>query len=187
MAPMKRVVVVVGLLVGLVAYLAWSRDLSEDPTPRDDVAADTTDDAKTDDAPKGDRKSLLPDSFPGQDEPEEDVAPEDRDRTVTEAETNPVQGLEMVPATDADRAHAKAPDDRWGKGVLVMNVKPDSPADEVRLRKGDLIVRAQREHINSPQDLIDAAKDRDHVLVTFVREGQYLQVVLKKPFDAADD
>ncbi len=183
---MKRVLVAAVVVVA-AAGVFFVATQDDDASPK---AAEATRDAEDPNvvtkAPPS--KSLLPKVFPGQEEtPPEDVPPEERPRTLTEEELNPAHGLEMVPATEADRAHAKVPDKRWGKGVLVMNVAPDSPADEVRMKKGDLIVRAQRAHINSPQDLIDAAKGRDHIVVTFVREGQYLQVVLKKPYEPSKD
>lgn len=184
---MKRVLVAVVVVVAAAGvYFVATQDDAKGPEAAE--ATKSEDPNVVTKPPPGASRSLLPKTFPGQEPPKpEDVPPEERDRTLTEEELNPVTGLEMVPATEADREHAKVPDKRWGTGVLVMHVAPDSPADEVRMQKGDLIVRAQREHINKPQDLIDAAKGRDHIVVTFVREGQYLQVVLKKPYEPAKD
>ncbi|MEQ9499270.1 MAG: PDZ domain-containing protein [Deltaproteobacteria bacterium] len=185
---MKRLLVAVVVVAAAAGvYFVATQDDADGPEAAETKTTDPDDPNVVTKTPN--RKSLLPKTFPGQEEATdpEQVPPEERPRTLTEEELNPAHGLEMVPATDADRAHVKVPDKRWGKGVLVMNVAPDSPADEVRLKKGDLIVRAQREHINTPQDLIDAAKGRDHVVVTFVRDGQYLQVVLKKPYEPSKD
>lgn len=179
---MKRIALVIA--IALAAVGIWVVMSPPEPGPKDEDPK-----TKTGDGPEvatatgtSDRKSLIPEKFPGQKQ-EDEVEPEDRDRTVVPPSKNPASGLEMVVATDADREDAKVPDKRWGKGVIVMKVKPDSPADEVRLRKGDLIVRAQRTDIHQPQDLIDAAEGRDHVVITFVRKGRYLQAVLKKPYD----
>ncbi len=94
---------------------------------------------------------------------------------------NPLKGLEVSPLTSSDLRERGVPDD-FESGVLVTSVEPDSPADEVRLVPGDVIVQAQLLDVKEPSDLQRIVSEREYAKVTFVRNGQVLQVVLKRPF-----
>ncbi|NJK89705.1 MAG: PDZ domain-containing protein [Myxococcales bacterium] len=72
--------------------------------------------------------------------------------------------------------------DRYDGAVMVTHVEPDSPADEVFLQVGDVIVEAQYDRIRTAGDLESVVGARDYSKVTFIRDGTILQVVLQKPF-----
>jgi membrane-associated protease RseP (regulator of RpoE activity) len=55
------------------------------------------------------------------------------------------------------RKHLGAPGDR---GVLVDNVRPDSPAARAGLRAGDVLVEVDAKAVHSATDVIDAISDR---------------------------
>jgi len=58
------------------------------------------------------------------------------------------------------------------KGVLITEVEPDSPAGVANLRRGDLIVEANRQPVATVSELRDAlAKSKDSVLLLVKRQG----------------
>ncbi len=61
----------------------------------------------------------------------------------------------------------------YGKveGVLVLNVEPNSPAWNAGLRRGDLIVSANRQPVKNVSDLRNAAKQTDDRLLLNIRRG----------------
>lgn len=131
----------------------------------------------------GKGRSLLPGKLPGQEEgPKEDGEEAARPHRMKVAEQPALSGLGYGPSTEADRERAGVTE-QFGRGVTVTRIHPDAPAAEIALEEGDVIVRAETTNINSPADLETAVGDRDHTLITFVREGVHLQVVLQKPFD----
>ena len=60
-------------------------------------------------------------------------------------------GVEIQPMTPELRTFLKAPSDR---GVLVVRVRPDSPAAAAELRVGDVITSANGDPVERPSDLI---------------------------------
>lgn len=185
-----RYVLIAGLLVlgllGIYALSNRSGDGPEAPTRTGPSASATAGSSSTE------RRSLLEDvqrrgAADGADsdatrapepepEPEAPPLPEgDRPRR------SPVEGLRVESASSADVAAAGVPD-AWSSGVVVTKVIPDSPADEVRLKPGDLIVEVRGRSVRQPDDLPRIVGDNSYAKVTFVRNREVLQVVLQRPF-----
>ncbi|MDE8345434.1 MAG: Do family serine endopeptidase [Acidocella sp.] len=88
-------------------------------------------------------------------------------------------GLTLAPLTPDARAQLNLPSD--AAGALVAGVKPNSPADQVGLQPGDLVVGVGAQPISSPADAVaaidTARKSGAHaVLLRVVRQGQALIV-----------
>ncbi|HEY2736598.1 MAG TPA: PDZ domain-containing protein, partial [Polyangiales bacterium] len=60
------------------------------------------------------------------------------------------------------------------------NVRPGSPADEAGLQRGDVIVQADRQSVNSPQDVAKAAKDGKAMLLVERKAGSFFTVISKE-------
>jgi hypothetical protein len=88
-------------------------------------------------------------------------------------------GLDVSNATSDELAQLKVPEGMTG--VIVKHVDPSSPAAEATLKKGDVIVRAQRDKISSSDSLLEAVNTRAYTLLTVYRDGYPFQVVLHKP------
>lgn len=101
------------------------------------------------------------------------------DRTARAA----LAGLGMRSLTSADRETLKVPA-RWS-GVVVSSVEPDSSADAIDLRVGDVVVQAGRKKIEQAADLEEAVGSGDHIVLTVVREGFLFQRVLQPPFEGS--
>ncbi|MEW6066769.1 MAG: DegQ family serine endoprotease [Nitrospirota bacterium] len=68
------------------------------------------------------------------------------------------------------------------KGVIVLKVKPGSPADEAEVKKGDIIKEIERKVINSTKEFYEVAsnmKNNEAVLLFIDRGGKKFYVVLK--------
>ena len=65
--------------------------------------------------------------------------------------TTSVLGLTLVPLTDEMRS--KAGLDPKIKGVLVVDIDPGSPAAQKNIKAGDIIVEAQQEPVETPDDV----------------------------------
>jgi membrane-associated protease RseP (regulator of RpoE activity) len=91
-------------------------------------------------------------------------------------------GLRVERVTSSELRAAGVPE-RFKGGVRVADVHPDSPAAEVALEPGDIIVRAQTTMVHTEDELRQQVGQRDYTRVMFVRDGRVLQVVLKPPFD----
>ena len=71
-----------------------------------------------------------------------------------------------------------------GKGLVVTGAREGGPAAEAGLRKGDVIVEADRkavETIKEFQGLVRGLKPGDGLLVLYQREGRSLYTVIKAP------
>jgi serine protease Do len=70
------------------------------------------------------------------------------------------------------------------RGVLVVDVAPDSPAAEMNLRPGDVIVEVQKQPVHTPEDVIrrieaDAKAGRKVELMLVSRDGGLTYVALR--------
>ncbi|MGF1509124.1 MAG: hypothetical protein ACFB9M_06430 [Myxococcota bacterium] len=95
----------------------------------------------------------------------------------------PLMGIQVTRLTEADLRIANVPS-RFRGGVRLDSVHVDSPAAEVALRPGDIIVRAQTTMVYSEAGLRALAGTRDYIRIMFVRDGDVRQVVLKRPFES---
>lgn len=93
---------------------------------------------------------------------------------------NPLIGLKVDEANSSELRDLKVPEGMTG--VMVKFVDPGSPSAEAMLQKGDVIVRAQREKISTPESLKNAVGNRDATVLTVYRDGYPFQVVLHRPF-----
>ncbi len=105
-------------------------------------------------------------------------------QAMRQAEQPALSGIELQELTDADRQALKVPD-RFGKGVVIRRVHPDSPAAEAGLRPNDVVVRAMRKNVDRLEDLTSEVADRDHTLLVASRDGNLMELVIQKPFKAA--
>ncbi len=67
------------------------------------------------------------------------------------------------------------------EGILILEVKPDSPADKASLRLLDIIVEAGNEAVKTPAELARALKayrTGETVKIGFIRNGQRRQVTV---------
>ena len=91
-----------------------------------------------------------------------------------EAIAPPIQavGLEVVRLTPRMRRYMDVP---YG-GVLVTEVRPYSPADEMGLEEGDVLLTVDGEYLDFPAELavILAAERGEDVAMTLFRDGDLL-------------
>jgi serine protease Do len=85
------------------------------------------------------------------DEPEDKVELSTDKSTDQPSSPATILGLSLVPLTDEMRA--KAGLDAKLKGLLVMDVDPESPAAQKGLKQGDIIVEAGQEQVSTPDDV----------------------------------
>jgi serine protease Do len=88
-------------------------------------------------------------------------------------------GITLAPLTADARAQLNLPDD--ATGTVIVNIKPNSPADQAGLQPGDLLVGVGNKavtNINDAASAISAAKTSGApaVLLRIVRQGQALFV-----------
>jgi hypothetical protein len=60
-------------------------------------------------------------------------------------------------------------------GVLILEVREDSPAEKAGLKAGDVITKVDKETVADPQELIEAMKDYEEgeaVTIEYVRQGK---------------
>lgn len=165
------------ILVGLAAWwVIVGGGAQDDALPR---ASEAPREREPDAAPG---RRLIPEELPHE-RAREAVAPDaatqgeaPREAVVREL----TEGLGLRALGDADREKLKVPE-RFKGGLVVTSVHPDSPAAEVSLAEGDVIVRAQRSDITSEEELKQQMEGRDHLLITVSRAGELFQVVLKPP------
>jgi len=90
-------------------------------------------------------------------------------------------GLTVAPLTPDLAARLRLPED--AEGVVVMNVDPEGPAAEARLRQGDLIVQANRQPVRSPEELRAALRNTGDrpVLLLVTRPGEGTSFITVRP------
>ncbi|HWB28129.1 MAG TPA: PDZ domain-containing protein [Chitinophagaceae bacterium] len=84
------------------------------------------------------------------------------------------------------RMGVQVQDTEDGKGVKVLDVDDETPADKAGLKDDDLITQVNGKNITSVDDLKDAikdGKDGDTFKVTYVRDGQTKTVDVHYPKD----
>jgi len=68
------------------------------------------------------------------------------------------------------------------KGVLVGDVVGDSPAEEVGIKRGDIIIKVNDEEVNSPEELQDKIRDIDigkKANIEVMRDGKVINFLVK--------
>ncbi|MEY8838688.1 Do family serine endopeptidase, partial [Cribrihabitans sp. XS_ASV171] len=96
------------------------------------------------------------------------------EEAVEEVESGKALGVTVAPLTDETRARAGV--DEGTEGVVVMSLKPGSPAEEAGLRPGDVIVKLGSQATPSPQALKDAlaSEKTDPALLLVKRAGSQI-------------
>jgi len=82
------------------------------------------------------------------------------------------------------RIGIKAQDTENGKGVKVLDVDDDSPADKAGIKEGDVITQFDGKPVNSANELADlarAAKTKPSVAIKLTRAGKPQDVTVKIP------
>jgi serine protease Do len=95
--------------------------------------------------------SVVVGRLPEDEEGEEAVTSDDRPAPKSEPEREDLLGLSLAPLTDELR-------DRYDigqsiEGVVVVEVKPNSPAAQKEVKPGDVIVEVTQEKVKRPQDV----------------------------------
>lgn len=185
---MRALIIAGVVLAGLVGLFVWAFNPSVEPVK---LGASGPAPSAPAAGAGAERRSVLDESRrraapePASDpkatpEPDPEPAPEtpDPDRP----RESPLKGLSVGSISAADLRQQGVPDE-WDGGVVVTEIAPDSPADEVALEVGDIIVELRRKPVRQPSELETIMGDYGYAKVTFVREGQVLQVVLQRPFE----
>lgn len=102
--------------------------------------------------------------------------------TSEESTAAPAQGkwgmqLQNITPDIADQLGVKA-----GSGVLVSGVRPDSPADQASIKRGDVILEVNKKPVKSVADLknqIAKSKDKDSLLLLVQRDNATIYIALK--------
>lgn len=187
---MLRNLLVVSSLVAVLAVAAW---MMTSPSPTTSTPEPTPTTAQPDPSspglPSTARRSVLenvakaPSAEPA--EPAEPVEPAQpngpRPYQLQVGAEPALSGLELDTLSDSDRERLEIPDE-YGRGVMVTRVHPDAPAAVAGLQKGDVIVRALLEKIDTPSDLRKTVGDRKQTVVIAVRSGELMHLVLQKPY-----
>lgn len=185
-----RVLIIGGLVAaGLVALFVWALNPAVEPTSISG-SGETTRSRADGEAESGlERRSVLDEARRREaevDAPKESQPSAEPERveppTGRLTEKSPLTGLEVTSMSPGDLRQRGVPE-RYESGVVVTRVEPDSPADEVRLVPGDIIVEARMRSVSDSSDLESIVGGHTHARVTFVRDGTVLQVVLQRPFE----
>jgi serine protease Do len=78
----------------------------------------------------------------------------------------------------------KAQDTEDGKGVKVLDIDEDSPADKAGIKEGDIITHFDGKPVNSAAELADQAresKDKNEFKLDVTHEGKSKEVIVKIP------
>lgn len=167
--------------VGVLGALAWfyaGPNASSGPSFGPEAVATGGVKAST----GGERPSMIPKVLPteeGRGQPPPPPPPSPTTETPP-GDLDPLADVELSEATDGDRERLKVPR-KWGKGVILRNVGPDSPMALSALRDEDVIVRAHRTEVNSVSDLKTAFAGRDHTVVIVARDGRFFEAVIHRP------
>ncbi|MDE1764532.1 MAG: PDZ domain-containing protein, partial [Thaumarchaeota archaeon] len=68
------------------------------------------------------------------------------------------------------------------EGILVIQIEPSSPADNVGIRKGDIIEKIDRNKITEPSEISEYIHKKqvgDEITLAINRNGKPIQVVLQ--------
>jgi serine protease Do len=85
---------------------------------------------------------------------------------------------------DSPKLGIKAQDTEDGKGVKVLDVDDDSPAEKAGIKEDDIITRFDGKEVNSATELADLAKDskeKPSVKISVIREGKPMELEIKTP------
>lgn len=165
--------------IGLLGVLAWIYSGPKGSGPEANPGAATANDVKA--STGGERPSLIPKVLPTEEGKDPPPPPPPSPPTPTSPEAlDPLADVDLSEATDGDRDRLKVPR-KWGKGVILRNVGPDSPMALAALRDEDVIVRAHRTEVNSVTDLRSAFAGRDHTVVIVARDGRFFEAVIHRP------
>ncbi|HSE63170.1 MAG TPA: PDZ domain-containing protein [Thermoanaerobaculia bacterium] len=122
--------------------------------------------------------TTAPSMAQAQDDEDEDWSPPRREVRVyrsDDGEEAQVKGGYLgVRVQDIDRDLQKARDLPSTEGALVNRVEDDSPADDVGIRRGDVIVRVDGEEIKDSAELVREMREKKpgaSVKIAVVREG----------------
>lgn len=175
------------VLLGLVGLFVWAFNPSVEPVrvgggdaPATDEPAPGVDSERRSVLDESRRRAAEADAEPSDEVEPEPEAPAD-DPPSAGPPQSPLTGLAVGSVSSAD-LRAEGVPDAWDGGVVVTEIAPDSPADEVALEIGDIIVELRRQPVRQPTDLEEIMADHGYAKVTFVRDGQVLQVVLQRPY-----
>jgi len=98
-------------------------------------------------------------------------------------------GLTVSKLTDEIRQELKVPD--RVKGVVVESARPGSPAEDLGIGRGSIIVEVNRHQVESPEDfarLVDAApKGKDVLLLVWADGGAGYRMVHPQPEQQDDE
>jgi membrane-associated protease RseP (regulator of RpoE activity) len=85
-------------------------------------------------------------------------------------------GLQLQPMTEELREYFDVPRDR---GVLVVRVEPEKPAQRAGVQVGDVVVGVGGEPVSAPRDLIGVVRSAPAgktLVLAIVREGKRLEI-----------
>jgi Do/DeqQ family serine protease len=98
--------------------------------------------------------------------------------TITKADEAPAKIAGKAANQKLQGAELKDSPD--GEGVVVAAIEPGSPAAQSGLRRGDVIVAANRMRVHNVDELAKAAgKENDHLLLQILRGGAALYLVIR--------
>ena len=90
-----------------------------------------------------------------------------------------VKGLTVIQINDQVRAKYQMPRDI--NGVLVTNVKPDSKADKIGFKRGDVIIQVQNKSIKTIKDLNTIFKQyKNKTKMIYINRGGYVTYLIAK-------
>ena len=90
-----------------------------------------------------------------------------------------IKGLSVTQINDQVRAKYRLPSNL--NGVLVINVKPDSKADKVGFRRGDVIIQVQNKVIKTIKDLNSVFKQyKGETKIIYVNRDGYVTYLVTK-------
>lgn len=165
------------VLLGVLAWAFFGQPATSGPGPDSEPAAGGPQVATG----GGERPSMIPKVLPNEEGKDPPPSNPPKPTTPTSPEDlDPLADVELSEATDGDRERLKVPR-KWGKGVILRNVGPDSPMALSALRDEDVIVRAHRTEVNSVTDLRTAFAGRDHTVVIVARDGRFFEAVIHRP------